>query len=178
MLTGARACIPTPCWACCCLQEDENMDLASRNAQLEKRIAELEALAAAAEAAAQAHQQQREASPEPFTPQQQRVRGPGLGDDAADVQERATSVLKRAAAARRLSGMYEVRRGCPSCKSWGDMSRLQHKELERSPSRWQCGAHTGPLHIITRRNAWQAKAVLFACVGCLPTAGGATGQAA
>lgn len=83
------------------------MDLAGRNAQLQQRIAELEALAAAAEAAAQAQQQV--SSPEPTTPQHHRVRALGLCDDGASMQERATSVLKRAAAASRLSGMYEVR---------------------------------------------------------------------
>lgn len=84
------------------------MDLACRNAHLQQRIAELEALAAAAEAAAQAQQA---ASPEPSTPQHQRMRALGLGGDGeapASVQERATSVLKRAAAASRLSGLYEV----------------------------------------------------------------------
>jgi hypothetical protein len=91
------------------LQEEENMDLASRNAQLQQRIAELEALAEAAEAAAQAQQQQAD-SPEPTTPQHQRMGALGLNDEGASMQERATSVLKRAAAASRLSGMYEVRR--------------------------------------------------------------------
>lgn len=93
-------------------QEEENTDLAARNAQLQQRIAELEALAQAAEAAAQARQQQQQedqeaASPEPITPQHQRLRAAGLGEPN-DMQERATSVLKRAAAASRLSGMYEV----------------------------------------------------------------------
>lgn len=84
------------------------MDLASRNAQLQQRIAELEALAEAAEAAAQVQQQQQADSPEPTTPQDQRMRALGLNDEGTSMQERATSVLKRAAAASRLSGMYEV----------------------------------------------------------------------
>lgn len=86
------------------------MGLASKNAQLQQRIAELEALA---EAAAQAQQQQEQAdSPEPTTPQHQRMRALGLNDEGPSMQERATSVLKRAAAASRLSGMYEVRQTC------------------------------------------------------------------
>lgn len=107
-------------------QEEENLDLAQRNAQMQQRIEELEALAAAAEAAAaqaQAQQQvQDDSSPEPCTPQHQRMCGGvmvgmaadgdegGDGDGGCDsMQERATSVLKRAAAASRLSGMYQVR---------------------------------------------------------------------
>lgn len=95
------------------LQEEENVDLASRNAQLQQRIVELEVLAEAAEAAVQAQQQQQQqqlqpcASPEPCTPQHQCMKATALGEDGADMQERATSVLKRAAAASRLSGMYE-----------------------------------------------------------------------
>jgi hypothetical protein len=92
------------------LQEDENSDLAVKNVQLQQRITELEALAAAAEAAAQVQQQQQrdEESPEPSTPQHQHMRMLGLCGDDASMQERATSVLKRAAAASRLSGMYQV----------------------------------------------------------------------
>lgn len=89
------------------LQEEENVDLAARNAALQERIAELEALAAAAEAAAQAYQQQQKQQQEhqePRTPQHQ-IKGSLLQDS---MQERATSVLKRAADARRLSGLCEV----------------------------------------------------------------------
>jgi hypothetical protein len=109
------------------LQEEENMDLASRNTHLQQRIAELEALAEAAEAAAQAQQQQRdEASPEPSTPQHQRMRALGICDEGASMQERATSVLKRAAAASRLSGMFEVSDHVP----WWSLCTCRHAAFE------------------------------------------------
>jgi hypothetical protein len=106
-------------------QEDENMHLAARNSELAQRIAELEALAEAAEAAAQAYQQQQleqqqqQAALAAAQQQQQEPATPahllktGLQDGGAgggSVKARATTVLKRAADARRLSGMYEVRR--------------------------------------------------------------------
>jgi hypothetical protein len=121
------------------------MDLASMNAHLQQRIAELEALAEAAEAAAQAqHQQRDEVSPEPSTPQHQRMRATCICDEGASMQERATSVLKRAAAASRLSGMFEVREYVRCCPLLEYVHAMQLSKVALVTRRFcSCSGHEG-----------------------------------
>jgi hypothetical protein len=93
------------------LQEEDNFTLAAQNQQMKEEIAELEARIAAAEAAAAAD------SP-PATPaSEQWVDG---------VQARAAMALQRAADTRRLSGMFEVRRGRKGCLTVKESGALCH----------------------------------------------------